>query len=322
MALSNCTHSAKGSQAPLAPKSGLGFLAALLDGLDDGPILVALQAYRRTGRPGYPLRAMWRAYLLKFVLNIRYNNQLLERLRGSRKLRGICGFGDAVPSESALSRFVDRLADHQDLVEQCLNALTGEVRELAPTVKPGKKGKPDQPLPPLGEVLAIDSTLFLTYSNPNRRVVSDSDARWGVKHSAKAKEGGTEWGFGYEKHLVSDATHGVPLAFIITPANVGDLYATAHCGPEGPGHPPLASTQVPAGRPRVRQPGQPQVPAEAGHYAGHSHTEAHRKGRAARWHLHGVGRAYLHGQGANGTTFARTRKPATIYSGAGPKVAP
>ena len=165
---------------------------------------------------------MWRAYLLKFVLNIRYNNQLLERLRGSRKLREVCGFGDAVPSESALSRFVHRLADHQDLVEQCLNALTGEVRELAPPVKPGKKGKPDQPLPPLGEVLAIDSTLFLTYSNPNRRVLSDSDVRWGVKHSAKAKEGGTEWGFGYKKHLIFDATHGIPLAFIITPANVGD----------------------------------------------------------------------------------------------------
>ena len=222
MVLIDCTYSVKGSQSLLAPKSGLGFLAALLDGLDDGPILVALQAYRRTGRPGYPPKAMLRSYVAKFVLNIRYNNQLLERLRGSRKLREVCGFGNDVPSESALSRFVDRLADHQDLVEQCLNALTGEVRELAPPVKHGKKGKPDQPLPPLGEVLAIDSTLFLTYSNPNRRVVSDSDARWGVKHSAKAKEGGTEWGFGYKKHLVSDATHGVPLAFIITPAYAGD----------------------------------------------------------------------------------------------------
>ena len=62
--------------------------------MDDRPLLDALQAYRRTGRPGYPHRAMLRAYLAKFILNIRYNNQLLERLRGNRKLREVCGFGD------------------------------------------------------------------------------------------------------------------------------------------------------------------------------------------------------------------------------------
>ena len=117
------------------PKRGYGFLAAILDGLDYQPLLNVLQQYRRTGRKGHPLRAMWRAYLAKFVLKIRYNNQLLERLRGSRKLREVCGFGDNTPSESAMSRFVDRLADHQDLVEQCLVNATDELRELVPTVK-------------------------------------------------------------------------------------------------------------------------------------------------------------------------------------------
>ena len=214
-------HSTHDPKAVQPPKSGYGFLTALLDGLDDGLLLEVLQAYRRTGRPGYPLRAMLRAYLAKFVLNIRYNNQLLERLRGSRKLREVCGFGDAIPSESALSRFTDRLADHQDLLEQCLINVTEELRELVPTVK-RREGRQDQPLPPLGAVLAVDSTLFETYSNPNRKAVSDPDARWGLKHSAKAKDGKQEWGFGYKMHLISDATHGVPLAFTITPANQSD----------------------------------------------------------------------------------------------------
>ena len=203
------------------PKRGYGFLAAILDGLDYQPLLNVLQQYRRTGRKGHPLRAMWRAYLAKFVLKIRYNNQLLERLRGSRKLREVCGFGDNTPSESAMSRFVDRLADHQDLVEQCLVNATDELRELVPTVK-RRENKQDQPLPPLGAVLAVDSTLFETYSNPNRKVVSDPDARWGLKHSAKAKEGKEVYGFGYKMHLISDATHGVPLTFTITPANEND----------------------------------------------------------------------------------------------------
>ena len=203
------------------PKRGYGFLTALLDGLDDGLLLEALQAYRWTGRRGYPLRAMLRASLAKFVLKIRYNNQLLERLRGSRKLREVCGFGDAVPSESAMSRFTDRLADHNDLFEQCLVNTNDEMRELVPAVK-RRKGRQDQPLPPLGAVLAVDSTLFETYSNPNRKVVSDPDARWGLKHSAKAKDGKEVFGFGYKMHLISDATHGVPLAFTITPANEND----------------------------------------------------------------------------------------------------
>ena len=37
--------------------------------------------------------------------------------------------------------------------------------------------------------------------------------------AARAKENGEEFGFGYRMRLVSDATHGVPLAFTITPAN-------------------------------------------------------------------------------------------------------
>ena len=202
-------------------KSGYGFLSAVLDSLDDRPILDALRQYRLTGRKGYSPRPMWRAYLAKFILKIRYSNHLLERLRGSRKLREVCGFGEEVPSESTLSRFVSRLADHQDLVERCLVNVTEELRRLVPAVKQ-REGRQDQPLPPLGAVLAIDSTLFESYSNPNRRTVSDLDARWGVKNSARAKDGKKEWGFGYKMHLVSDATHGVPLSFTITPANEGD----------------------------------------------------------------------------------------------------
>ena len=203
------------------PKSGYGFLAAILDGIDDAPLLDHLATYRRTGRQGFSPRAMWRAYVSKFVLKIRFNLELLERLRGSRRFREICGFQDAIPSESTFSRFTTRLADHQDLVEECFRSVTGEIRGLLPTVK-RRPGRQDQPLPPLGAVLAVDSTLFETYSNPNRPVVTDPDARWGLKHSSKAKEGKKEWGFGYKMHLVSDATHGIPLDYTLTPANAGD----------------------------------------------------------------------------------------------------
>ena len=215
-----CAKSNASTAVNQPPKSGYGFLTAILDSLEDQALLHALQG-RRNGRPGYPVRAMWRAYLSKFILKIRFNNQLLERLRGSRKLREVCGFGDDVPSESALSRFVSRLADYADLVERCFTGITDQLKRLVPKVKK-RPGKQDQPLPPLGTITAVDSTLFETYSNPNRKVVSDSDARWGVKHSSRAKEGSKEWGFGYKMHMVSDATHGIPLGYTITPANASD----------------------------------------------------------------------------------------------------
>lgn len=97
MANLDSTHAPTGVQPP---KGGYGFLSALLDSLDDQPLLDALQGQRTTGRPGYPARAMWRAVLSKFVLKVRYNNQLLERLRGSRRLREICGLGTMCPARA------------------------------------------------------------------------------------------------------------------------------------------------------------------------------------------------------------------------------
>ncbi len=183
MALRDCTSSVNLSQPP---KSGYGFLSAILDSLDDQLLLDTLQQYRHTGRKGYSIRAMWRACLSKFLLKIRFNNQLLERLRGSRRLREVCGFDDDVPSESSFSRFTSRLAHHQNLIEQCFFTASDEIRDLVPTVK-RREGAQDQPLPPLGAVLAVDSTVFESHSNANRKVVSDPDIRWGIKHSSRRK---------------------------------------------------------------------------------------------------------------------------------------
>ena len=205
------------------PKSGYGFLSVVLDGIDTAPLVEALESRRTTGRPGYPPRAMLRAYLSKFVLGIRYNNQLLERLRANRGLREVCGFGEDVPSESALSRFVTRLKDHRELLEQCTVGVVGQLRGH---------------LPGLGVVTAIDSTSVNTFANPNRKVVRDPDAAWGVRHSARAKKDGTDFFFGYKLHVLADANHGLPLSYTLTPGNRND-------SPELPGVVRKAQGQYP-----------------------------------------------------------------------------
>ena len=132
-----CGKSTIAASGKQLPRNGIGFLQLVLDSVDDSRLVKVLQGGKRTGRHGFAVRAMFRAYLAKFVLNIRYNNQLLERLRGSEKLREVCGFGDEVPSESTMSRFVTKLADHLDLIEEILTGGADELRRLVPTTRRG-----------------------------------------------------------------------------------------------------------------------------------------------------------------------------------------
>ena len=154
---------------------------------------------------------MLRLVLCKYVLGIQFNLVLLDRARSSPRLREVCGLDKAVPSEGTFSKFTTRLMQHQDVLNEVLDSVTTDLRDALP-----------EDAPPLGESLAVDSTAVETWANPNRTVVRDPDARWGMKHSAKAKDGKMVPFFGFKLHLVADACHGVPLDFFVAPGNAGD----------------------------------------------------------------------------------------------------
>ena len=181
-------------------------LRAIFRQLDDDPLIQRLAAYRWTGRRGYRLRSLWRAYVASFYLNLPHTNALIRRLAEDGALRKLCGFHGRLPHRSTFNRFIQRLSLHPDLVAVALNGLTESIREF---------------LPDLGEVIAIDSTVVRTHSNPNRRTVSDPDASWTAKNKAGAP-GGKEWSFGYKAHMVADAKHGIPLDMLVTTAKVND----------------------------------------------------------------------------------------------------
>ena len=185
----------------------------LLACLDDSAIIERLQAYRPTGRPGWPLRTMWNAYLASFFLDLPHTNALIRRLEDDPALREVCGFGDALPCRRTFNYFIRRLADHADLVEQCLNRLTNELKDL---------------LPGFGDEVSIDSTSVRTHSNPNKKSkltgeVSDPEAAWGHKTDARSiKKDGKELAFGYKVHMVADATHDLPITLKVMAANHND----------------------------------------------------------------------------------------------------
>ena len=174
-----------------------------------------LQEYRHTGRPGWSQRALWYAYLASFYLDLPHTNALIRRLEDDPTLRAVCGFDelDRLPCRRTFNRYIRRLADHTDLVAATFYSLTYQLRAL---------------LPGFGDMVAIDATDVRSYSNPNKknkstRLTSDPEARWGVKHSARSKNGEqTEFFYGYKVHMVVDATHDLPLTFKVTAGNRND----------------------------------------------------------------------------------------------------
>ena len=192
---------------PESPHSpSISELKEVLDSIDATALIDRLRAYRPTGRKGYPLTSLWRAYVASFVLNLPHTNALIRRLEDDLELRILCGFSQ-LPHRTTFNRFISRLADHHDLVETCLTALTDQLAAL---------------LPGFGEkTVAVDSTFVHTHANPHRKNLSDPEASWTAKTSAGAKKG-IEWSYGYKYHAVADATYDIPITGFTTTAKRND----------------------------------------------------------------------------------------------------
>ena len=180
----------------------------MLDSIDATALIDRLKAYRPVGRRGYPLTSLWRAYVSSFVLKLPHTNTLIRRLEDDFELRVLCGFSQ-LPHHTTFNRFIARLGDHQDLVENCLSELIDQLATL---------------LPGFGEKVAVGSTVVRTHSNPNRKVVSDPDASWTKKTSAGGKDGEDEWYFGFKYHAIADATYDLPITGFTTTASRSDSH--------------------------------------------------------------------------------------------------
>ena len=198
-------------QGGYVPQGTVAELVELWDGIDATALLQRLREYRQVGnrirgRKGYEPEAYWRAFLALYYLNLDNVNCIVRRLEDDFELRVLCGF-TTMPHRTSFNRFFSRLCQHLDLVEQASVGVVEKLRVFYPD---------------LGQQVAIDSTTIPIHSNPNRTVVSDPEAKWGIAHDAAAKKGGKKWVFGYKSHVVADANYEIPLAQIVTTANRGD----------------------------------------------------------------------------------------------------
>jgi len=191
------------AQAP----SDLNELQKVINSINSTPLLNRLKAYRHTGRRGYPLMALWRAYIASFVLNLPSTNALIRMLESNVELCLLCGF-NVLPHRTTFNRFIMRLDDHLDLVNECLRPITDALADE---------------LDGFGEKAALDSTTVRTHGNPRRTRKSDPDAWWTQKNDARSKsKDGKTWFYGYKLHLVADATYGLPITGFVTTASRND----------------------------------------------------------------------------------------------------
>ena len=198
------------------PKDGYGFFMVCLDSITSLPevqeFIEEIIQRRQCGRPGYSPEAMFKACVLKYLLGAPENNTFLDTLRSNPTLAKMRGLEDKTPSDSAFSRFFNLLRKRDIALARRLRRVVDLFAHLAPT---------------LGHTLVIDSTDIESYATraaSGLERVRDAGANWGIRttksKSATRKDKERFWG--RKLHLISCANTGMPLTFIITPANVND----------------------------------------------------------------------------------------------------
>ena len=241
------------------PQTGFRALAMIVNfvmeldatrGLLD-PLIEARQKTKR----GYGPDMMFRCMTLQYLCNVGSPQEWLSQVRSIPAYQRICRFDEltarqySVPSEGTYSKFRKIIADQPKGI---LRRINEEIIDLL-----GKRPA----IAGFGETLAIDSTDVEAWASPHRSTILDPSAHWGVRmikgkrggsaskrrstsrvgrgtnasrrqpprkvveesKDAKKGESRTEWFFGYKLHTLIDVGTGIPLSWVLLPANLSEI---------------------------------------------------------------------------------------------------
>lgn len=103
----------------------------LLDSPEIGRLIANLDATRWTGRPGYPIRTMVGAALVKGVYALPTWTRTVRLIAEHAALREAIG---AAPSVHACYRFTVKLRQHGDALAGCLDRVLAALRDVRPEI--------------------------------------------------------------------------------------------------------------------------------------------------------------------------------------------
>ena len=145
-------------------------IAALLGLPEIGQLIADLDETRWTGRPGYPIRTMVGAALVKAVYALPTWTRTARLIAEHAALREVIG---GAPSHWACYRFAAKLRDHGDMLTACLDRVLATLHDANPE---------------MGKTVAIDGSDMPAYANghkhvgnkngPLREKFADPDAGW------------------------------------------------------------------------------------------------------------------------------------------------
>jgi hypothetical protein len=124
-------------------------LRLVLEYMPDEKLMRQLEKERYKGRNDYPLRAMWNSVLAGLVFQQETIEKLRRELARNGQLRQMCGFFNQVPPAWVYTRFLKKLLNHTEEIEEIFERLVTQLPEL---------------LPDLGKHLAIDSKAISSFA--------------------------------------------------------------------------------------------------------------------------------------------------------------
>jgi hypothetical protein len=189
-------------------------LKQLLDSPEIGHLIEELQATRWTGRPGYPIRTMVGLSLAKSLYALPTWTKTVALVGEHWALQRALGCEGEPPSVYAAYRFAEKLRDHGEMVERCIDGVIAGLKEK---------------LPSYGRDLSIDASDMPAYANgqrfkskggPERKKFSDPDASWGHRSAVSTRKGG---GFyGYRLHAAVCSNTDLPVAWTVETAKASE----------------------------------------------------------------------------------------------------
>jgi hypothetical protein len=189
-----------------------GQVAALLSLPEIAQLIADLGETRWTGRPGYPVRVMVGAALVKAVYALPTWTHTALLISEHAALVEVIG---GAPFNCACYRFAAKVREHGDMLAACI----GRVLSALHDANPG-----------MGETVAIDGSDLPAYANgqryvktggPERKRFADPDASCGHRSSISTRSGGGY--YGYKVHCAVDIVTGLPWAWQVETAKDSEI---------------------------------------------------------------------------------------------------
>jgi transposase len=164
----------------------------------------------RRGPKGFSFAHLLNALLAMQIEQLPTVKALVKRLNADPVFRTTCGFSalGKTPSAATFSRFIEKLSN-TDILEKTFQRMVRRARTL---------GLID------GTHVSIDATKIDAYEHamPKTQIPENNPnvPKWGAKNDTNGNM--IKW-FGWKMHAVVDTTSGIPLAYIITSANIADM---------------------------------------------------------------------------------------------------